>query len=120
MTSSRSWMYRCERLVSTTAGVMPVKVLSTISLLQRAPKARCFYRSMQVGEKSVLQNHKAGLREFEHAVLAVVAAESRTFPAGVETLIRIGRRAVHVQLASFDLIGHTHGGAIVLRIKHRR
>jgi phosphatidylethanolamine-binding protein (PEBP) family uncharacterized protein len=32
----------------------------------------------------VLHDHEAGLREFEHAVFAVVAAQARALPASVE------------------------------------
>src|ERR1044071_2718663 len=43
-------------------------------------------RARRASAASVLHDHETGAREFEHAVLAPVAAEFRAFPARMETL----------------------------------
>ena len=80
-----------------------------MSLLRHAMRALFYVGKATASARrdgaSVLHDDETRLREFEHAVLAVVAAEARAFPAGVKALIRIGGRAVHVQLAGFDPVG---------------
>src|SRR5258708_36334687 len=106
-------MYRWGGVVSAIGGVMPVRVFSTMSLLRRFARNAVFIDArVSVGVR-VLHDDKTRLREFEHAVLAVIAAEARAFPACVEALVRIGGRAVHIQFTGFDLVGHAHCRAIV-------
>ena len=52
-------------------------------------------------------------------MLAVVAAEARAFPAGVVALVGVRWGAVDVDLARLDVVGHLHGGTVVLGEYHR-